>query len=133
MQVESYIYMYMYSVLLTLVILCDVFFFHLYGRITVDNGAKQLEVGVVGSVVTAKLELMSQPNLAPVNVLHLGAIYYGSLIKKAITLYNNSPSTTNFITVMDTQRIGHEQVSYFTFMYIHVFYIVHVTYMYGSN
>ncbi len=53
---------------------------------------------------------MSQPNLTPLDVLHLGTIYYGSSVKKTVTLYNNSPLDAKFITVMDIDNDSHEQV-----------------------
>ena len=107
--------MYMYTVLMTIVLL-SIKSFILYivnypctCRILLDNNT-DYEVTIMGNVVCVKLELMSQPNLTPLDVLHLGSMYYGSLAKKTITLYNNSPSNTKYTTVMDTYSNGHEEV-----------------------
>ena len=77
---------------------------------SINNGTDCHKVAITGSVSLAKLELMSQPNFTPINVLSLGPMYYDSSVKKTVTLYNNSPSSTQYVTVMDTTSVGHEEV-----------------------
>lgn len=65
-------------------------------------------VSIRANIVSRRLELLDARSLSPTGSLGLGTAYYGSIAAGRAVLYNNSPSPTRFIAVLDSQSPGAE-------------------------
>jgi hypothetical protein len=74
-------------------------------RVTLDG--QEYSIPIVGHVVEPQLELLHEHTLTPIEGLSVGSAYYGTTTSKAITVYNNSPASTNFTVTLrsDTNKV----------------------------
>ena len=70
------------------------------------------EVTVTANIVQRRLVLKEPSTLTTAPVVHLGAAYYGMTCTSAMILYNDSPGTTSYITSINANCPGTEQVCF---------------------
>lgn len=85
---------------------------HLYYRILSEETRAEIHsINVTGSIEVRKLELLDSSTQSAVEHVEFGSTYYGTSIIQRAMLYNNSPASTQFVVLLDTQSIATIEVS----------------------
>ena len=79
------------------------------------EGKESSTLKIVGNIVKGGLELLSVKTEEQQKCINFGAVYFGTDNTESAYLFNNSPESVNFISVLNQGVAGEEMVNYINF------------------
>lgn len=80
---------------------------HIPLRIVADDGkGTPTQIPLCGVVVTPKLQLMDASNSCSLDRVAFGDVYYDTVVSRRVLLFNNSPVSTQYLAVINSNAEG---------------------------